>query len=556
MNKHGVFVRKRKAAAVQRKLPYKPKRIRVHSVTKPKGAETGDSGAGGRSEGDNPKADEQGNASEADEQSVVEELELEDGGKPESSEADEQGNASEANEQNVQEELEGGGQPESSEADEQGDASEADEQSVQEGLEGGGQPRGDPDDDSADDSPSWDSDSDQGSDTDSSQEAEGGFGRPARTDTQRDFILGEVFVSALGPDANRITVAHVAVCLLELMKTHRASYNMMDSIYSLITQLVTPPPEASSWKRIRSLLKCSQAPVTSYMRCARDCSLTRVEDASGDCKNGHPLRPERVHVAALKPQVEAFVRTHSWADITATVTQHTVASAGSTAPCCIQCSPRYREKVLSACPPGVVTIPVILGSDGLPLTHGKFGAKRPVWLNTWRNFAVSKGSREKQWVGSLLGGPTLPPSLRTSLEPVRSELATLCNPFPCVDKDNQQRQCRLVLLGLSGDGQGLKKLSGSTWNGRWSCPTCKMPFESFLRRNITPDFRVFLPADDALRTDDRFGPACTLPRPELKTYAWHERQAGRVHDANQRLRPNQQARHSRGCRACIKITFI
>ena len=503
MKKHGIFTaspphkQKRKIGSVQHRLPYKPKRRRLQVAAKPVVCVDG--------QGDASEAGGQGKESKAD-------------GQGHESKADSQGNDAEAGDESEGNDAGGG---------DEGDALGAGDE--QEDLD---QPGSDPD----------------SSDSDSSQEAQGGgLGRQARTDAQIDSILGQVFATDLGPEADRITVAHVAVSLLQVMKEHRASYNLMDSIFSLVTQLVTPPPEASSWKRIRSLLKCSQAPVTSYQRCSRDCSVTRVEDADGDCKNGHPLRAERVHVAALRPQVKCFAGTHTWAEITAAVTHHTINSAGSSAFCCIKCSPRYREKVLSACPPGVVTIPILMGSDGLPLTHGKFGANHPVWLNTMRNLAVSKGSRVQEWVGSLLGGPTLPPSLRTSLGPVRSELATLCNqPFPCADKNGEVRECRVVLLGVSGDGQGIKKLSGSTWNGQWSCPTCQMPFKTFLSRSVTPDFRVFLPQGDALRTDARFGTPCTLPRPELKTHAWHERQAARVHDANQARRPGQRARHSQG----------
>jgi len=281
-----------------------------------------------------------------------------------------------------------------------------------------------------------------------------------------------------------------------------------------------------------------------WCRCSRDCSLTAVVGDDGDCKNGHPLRRERVFVADLQRQVDAFVITATWEELSREVEEHTRHSNYTTAYCCIKCSPRYRAKVTNA-PPGVITIPIIIGSDGLPLTHGKFGANRPVWLNTVKNLAAANKDGQ-QWVGSMLGGPTLPPNLRTSFEPVRTQLISLANPFWCEDKNGEEKLCRVVVLGVSGDGQGIKKLSGAAWNGKWCCPSCKLEFIYFCGRNIVPDFRVHLSRGHPLRLDPRFGPQCLLNPPEVKTHAWHERQAARVSDVNAGLRPGQKPKHSQG----------
>eukprot|EP00808_Paulinella_micropora_P024269 g78760.t1 len=87
---------------------------------------------------------------------------------------------------------------------------------------------------------------------------------------------------------------------------------------------------------------------------------------------------------------------------------------------------------------------------------------------------------------------------------MRHELSSLYLPFWAQDIQSETKLCRIILLGVMGDGQGIKKMVGSTWTGAWCCPSCKLRFVELTKgRWITPDFRVFLPRNHPFRTDPR-----------------------------------------------------
>eukprot|EP00808_Paulinella_micropora_P027507 g23640.t1 len=75
---------------------------------------------------------------------------------------------------------------------------------------------------------------------------------------------------------------------------------------------------------------------------------------------------------------------------------------------------------------------------------------------------------------------------------MRRELSSLYLPFWAQDIQSETKLCRIIFLGVMGDGQGIKKLFVELTKVRW----------------ITPDFRVFLPRDHPFRTDPRFGEPC------------------------------------------------
>jgi len=213
-----------------------------------------------------------------------------------------------------------------------------------------------------------------------------------------------------------------------------------------------------------------------------------------------------VYSIELRTAFREFLSSVTWQNVYDATVGHTSVVPGSM--CCIKCSPRFREKMEQESAGGVVSIPILVGGDGLPLNHGKFGTARSVWLNTIFNAASSSTTRESM-IGSLIGGPVLPSSLRTSMWPMRNELSILYLPFWAEDIESVRKLCRIVLLGVMGDGQGIKKMVGSTWTGTWSCPCCKLKFVELTKgRWITPDFRVFLPQNHPFRSDPRFGEPC------------------------------------------------
>lgn len=241
-------------------------------------------------------------------------------------------------------------------------------------------------------------------------------------------------------------------------------------------------------------------------RCSRDCSLTPLNSAAVTCEGGHPLRAEKVYSVELRTAFREFVSSVTWQDIYDATVGHRCVVPESM--CCIKCSPRFREKMQEDSIQNLVSIPILVGGDGLPLNHGKFGIARSVWLNTVFNVA-SPSVRRERMIGSLIGGPVLPSSLRTSMWPMRRELSSLYLPFWAKDIRSEDKLCRIILLGVMGDGQGIKKMVGSNWTGKWSCPSCKLRFVELSKgRWITPDFRVFLPRNHPFRTDRRFGEAC------------------------------------------------
>eukprot|EP00808_Paulinella_micropora_P010578 g9659.t1 len=119
---------------------------------------------------------------------------------------------------------------------------------------------------------------------------------------------------------------------------------------------------------------------------------------------------------------------------------------------------------------------------------------------------------------------------------MRHELSSLYLPFWAEDIRSEKKLCRIILLGVMGDGQGIKKMVGSTWTGAWSCPSCKLRFVELTKgRWITPDFCVFLPRSHPFRTDPRY-----------KTHKWYVRYGRRGEAMNANLLADQKAKHIKG----------
>eukprot|EP00808_Paulinella_micropora_P023321 g63564.t1 len=205
------------------------------------------------------------------------------------------------------------------------------------------------------------------------------------------------------------------------------------------------------------LIQSSLPQLTTYQRCSRDCSLTPVSIPAVNYQEGHPLRAEKVHSVELRTIFREFLSAVTWQNIYDATVCHTCVVAGSM--CCIKCSPRFREKMEQNSIPGLVSIPILVGGDGLPLNHGKFGIARSGWLNTIFNVA-SPSVRRERMIGSLIGGPVLPSSLRTSMWPMRRELSSLYLPFWAQDIRSENKLCRIILLDLwtSRKGAGLHQI--------------------------------------------------------------------------------------------------
>eukprot|EP00808_Paulinella_micropora_P018253 g27731.t1 len=149
-------------------------------------------------------------------------------------------------------------------------------------------------------------------------------------------------------------------------------------------------------------------------------------------------------------------------------------------------------------------------------------------------------------IGSLIGGPVLPSSLRTSMWPMRRKLSSLYLPFWAQDIRSETKLCRIILLGVMGDGQGIKKMVGSTWNGAWCCPSCKLRFVELTKgRWITSDFRVFLPRNHPFRTDPRY-----------KTHEWYVRYGRRGEAMNANLLEDQKAKHIKGVKYLAALSGV
>jgi len=219
--------------------------------------------------------------------------------------------------------------------------------------------------------------------------------------------------------------------------------------------------------------------------------------------------------------------------------------------CCIRCSPRYKLKMQQAATfeagaqQEICVIPVLLGSDGTPVVSTQYSAPHTVWVNTIKNIALSTSG--ELWIGGIVGGPYIPPNLKAAFSSLVLQLQRAYAPRRVRDRAGAEKTCRVVCLGVMGDGQGQKHVAGSNQSGNHACRFC---FTNFVTiggtHTITPDFRAFLPVGHPMRTNARYGPPCVTPPPQHKTAGWHAARASEVRQHNENLRPFQKPRNSQG----------
>eukprot|EP00808_Paulinella_micropora_P022115 g64964.t1 len=326
----------------------------------------------------------------------------------------------------------------------------------------------------------------------------------------------------------KFPTSHNRACsssLVEIMTVHRAPYALMEVFYNFLCQFVLPDFQASTWYKLMNLIQPSLPQLTTYQRCSRDCSLTPVKIAAVNCQVGYPLRAEKVYSVELRTVFREVLSAVTWQNIYDATVGHTYVVPGSM--CCIKCSPRFRKKMEQDSIPDLVSIPIVIGGDGLPLNHGKFGIAREKRAHDrftdWGTGATFQ--LEKQHVADAPRAQLFVPSLLGTRHSVRNQAL----PY-------HSSRC---------DGRWTRdqKMVGSTWTGAWCCPSCKLRFVELTKgRWITSDFRVFLPRNHPFRTDPRFGEPCR-DDPKYKTHEWYVRYGRRGEAMNANLLEDQKAKH-------------
>eukprot|EP00808_Paulinella_micropora_P014006 g34034.t1 len=160
---------------------------------------------------------------------------------------------------------------------------------------------------------------------------------------------------------------------------------MMSNLLGVVSQEEIP---VETWKQCKMLLeKVSDSKLTVFRRCRKECSLTVVTDVKGRsragfCAAGHALRREIVIAADIKQQLLASVRKYSWEDMEFVTTGHQSRFQDrANTMCCIACSTRFKEKLMHAAIDGSFVIPVMVGTDGVPLVTGRWVKQRTAWFS-------------------------------------------------------------------------------------------------------------------------------------------------------------------------------
>lgn len=325
-----------------------------------------------------------------------------------------------------------------------------------------------------------------------------------------------------------IQVSHLVRLCVGMQAHHNTTDSAMAAVWTLMSNLLGVVSKEElpieTWAQCKRLLeKVNDSKLTVFRRCEKDCSLTVAADATarssaGFCAAGHALRKELVIAADIKTQILASVRKHSWEDMELLTTGHQ--SRFQDRPntmCCIACSTRFKEKVRNAAVDGSFVIPVIVGTDGVPLVTGRWGKQRTAWFS-FLDICTTRYPYE-QALGLIMGGPVLPKDFTQSMTPLQLQLIELEEPFIAVDFLQVERKVNVCLLLHTGDGPGNAKVAGVCHVSAYeACRLCFVRQEPLwdTRKYFRNDFRSFLPPDHELRRARRFGTPCYQPRPDPK----------------------------------------
>eukprot|EP00808_Paulinella_micropora_P006291 g72232.t1 len=303
-------------------------------------------------------------------------------------------------------------------------------------------------------------------------------------------------------DSN-ITVAHVVRLCVAMQAQHNITDSVLTAVWTMMSNLLGVVSQeeipVETWKQCKVLLeKVSDSKLTVFRRCRKECSLTVVTDAKARSRSagfyaaGHALRREIVIAADIKQQL--------------------LASVSNT---------RFKEKLMHAAIDGSFVIPVMAGTDGVPLVTGRWGNQRTAWFS-FLDICTTKHPYE-QALGLIIGGPGIPKDYTQFMTPLQVQLLELEEPFIAVDFNQVERKVNVCLLLHTGDGPGNAKVAGVCHASAYdACRLCFVRQEHLwgTRKYFRNDFRAFLPANHELRRDRRFGTPCLEPRPAAKVNAF------------------------------------